>query len=277
MAMAVHNRLELLSQRERGMSAVIESAQGPVEPARRDEPAERHRRARAQPAGLGPGLAVGLRRGSWTSSACWSPMAPCRRRVSGMVARRDLGVASVVMSTRMPFTTPDYLHDKRFAHDASLDEIFRDEGISALVGVPLIWEAEVIGLLFLADRYQHIHTTQSLSTLCTLATHGAVALKNARDFGRVNAALRERRRGARGTRAPRARHPGRCRCARADDLAAGARRAAVQPVPDGGATCWAAACWCWTKRRRSSAAALRPATRAAARSATSRMASTAPS
>ena len=31
---------------------------------------------------------------------------------SGMVARRDRGVASVVMSTRLPFTTPDYLHDK---------------------------------------------------------------------------------------------------------------------------------------------------------------------
>src|SRR6478735_4103197 len=188
MAMAVHNRLELLSQRERGMSAVIESA--------KDLSSQldvtsllKAIVARARKL-LGSDLA-------WLSGydteldgfrvlVADGAVSP---RVSAMVARRDHGVASIVMSTRMPFTTADYLHDKRFSHHSSLDEVFREEGISALVGVPLIWEAEVIGLLFLADGYQHIHTTQSLSILCTLATHGAVALKNARDFGRVNAAL----------------------------------------------------------------------------------------
>jgi sugar diacid utilization regulator len=106
-----------------------------------------------------------------------------------MAARRDRGVAGIVMSTRLPFTTPDYLHDKRFAHEPALDDTFREEGLAALVGVPLIWEGEVIGLLFVADRYHRTHTAQSTSILCTLATYGAVALKNARDFERVNAAL----------------------------------------------------------------------------------------
>jgi sugar diacid utilization regulator len=96
---------------------------------------------------------------------------------------------SLVMSTRLPFTTPDYLHDTRFTHDPRLDDTFRDEGIAALVGVPLIWEGEVIGLLFVADRYHRTHTAQNVSILCTLATHGAVALKNARDFERASAAL----------------------------------------------------------------------------------------
>ncbi|MBV9892452.1 MAG: helix-turn-helix domain-containing protein, partial [Rhizobacter sp.] len=108
---------------------------------------------------------------------------------AAMVARRDLGVAGVVMATRLPFTTPDYLHDKRFAHDAKLDDTFREEGIAALVGVPLVWEGDVIGLLFVADRYHRMHTAQSTSILCTLATHAAVALKNARDFEHVHAAL----------------------------------------------------------------------------------------
>jgi sugar diacid utilization regulator/exonuclease VII small subunit len=105
-----------------------------------------------------------------------------------MVACRDRGVASVVMSTQMPFTTPDYLGDKRFPHDAKLDETLRDEGIVALVGVPLIWESDVIGLLFVADRYHRLHAAHTTSILCTLATHGAVALKNAREFERANAA-----------------------------------------------------------------------------------------
>jgi sugar diacid utilization regulator len=188
MAMAVHNRLELLSQRERGMSAVIESA--------------KDLSSRLDVTSLLSAIVARARNLLGSDLAWLSSYDPEREefhvqvadgavspRVSGMVARRDLGVANVVMSTRMPFTTPDYLHDKRFTHHASLDDVFREEGISALVGVPLIWEAEVIGLLFVADRYQHIHTTQSLSILCTLATHGAVALKNARDFGRVRAAL----------------------------------------------------------------------------------------
>lgn len=188
MGMAVQNRIELLLQRERGMSAVIESA--------------KDLSSQLDVTSLLSAI-VARARNLLGSDLAWlsgydtqidgfrvlvadGAVSP---RVSGMVARRDLGVANVVMATRMPFTTPDYLHDKRFAHHGSLDEVFREEGISALVGVPLIWDSEVIGLLFLADRYQHVHTTQSLSTLCTLATHGAVALKNARDFGRVHTAL----------------------------------------------------------------------------------------
>ena len=36
------------------------------------------------------------------------------------------------------------------------------EGIGALVGVPLIWEGEVIGLLLVADRYHRMDTAQSI-------------------------------------------------------------------------------------------------------------------
>ena len=111
------------------------------------------------------------------------------QKTSEMVARRDRGVAGIVMSTRLPFTTPDYLHDHRIAHDPELDDTFREEGIAALVGVPLIWDGEVVGLLFVGDRYHRTHTAQSISVLSTLATYGAVALKNAHDFERANAAL----------------------------------------------------------------------------------------
>ncbi len=62
-----------------------------------------------------------------------------RRTVSDMVAVRGRRRrAAWCMSTRLPFTTADYLHDTRFPHDQQLDATFRDEGIAALVGVPLI-------------------------------------------------------------------------------------------------------------------------------------------
>lgn len=187
MAMAVRHRLELQQQRERGLLAVIESAQDLS--------------SHLDLGGL-LGAMVARARKLLGSDLGWLSIYDAQREefrvlvaegalapnTPNMVARRDRGVVGVVMSSRLPFMTPDYLHDRRFTHDPKLDDTFRDEGIAALVGVPLIWESEVIGLLFVADRYHRIHSAQSLSILCTLATHGAVALKNAREFERANAA-----------------------------------------------------------------------------------------
>lgn len=188
MAMAVRNRLELLQQREQGMLAVIESAQ--------DLSSRLNLTSLLQAIVskarnlLGSDLAwlstYDAERGEFHVMVAEGALS---RSVTDMVARRDRGVASLVMSTRLPFTTPDYLHDRRFAHDGGLDDTFRDEGITALVGVPLIWDGEVTGLLFVADRYHRVHTAQSIAILCTLATHAAVALRNARDFERASAAL----------------------------------------------------------------------------------------
>jgi sugar diacid utilization regulator/GAF domain-containing protein len=190
MAMAIRNRLELQQQRERGMLAVIDSAQALS--SKLDLQSLLGALVQRARNLLGSDLAwlsvYDDDRGEFHVLATDGAM---QQTTSGMVARHDRGVASVVMSTRLPFTTPDYLHEERFEHDAALDAAFRDEGIAALVGVPLVWNGEVTGLLFVADRYHRLHTAQSISILCTLATHGAVALKNARDFERANAALNE--------------------------------------------------------------------------------------
>ncbi|MCX2865810.1 GAF domain-containing protein, partial [Paucibacter sp. PLA-PC-4] len=190
MAMAVRNRLELLQQREQGLLAVVESAQDLSSRLELDGLLRTIvRRARTL---LGADLAwlsiLDAEQGLFRVVVAEGSLAPS---TTAMVVNRDRGVVSIVMSTRQPFTTPDYLNDKRFNHDAGLDGTFRDEGITALAGVPLIWEDEVIGLLFVADRYPRMHTAHNLAILSTLATHGAVALKNARDFGRVSAALRQ--------------------------------------------------------------------------------------
>ncbi|HEX6722132.1 MAG TPA: helix-turn-helix domain-containing protein [Burkholderiaceae bacterium] len=188
MAMAVRNRLELHQERERGLLAVIESAQDLS--------------SRLDLQGLLEAI-VSRARKLLGSDVAWltiyDPQAEefrvlvadgaLSQKTSAMVTRRDRGVVSIVMSTRLPFTTPDYLHDRRIAHDPKLDDTFREEGIAALVGVPLMTGGEVVGLLFVADRYPRTHTAQSTSIRSTLATHAAVALKNAHDFERANAAL----------------------------------------------------------------------------------------
>jgi hypothetical protein len=47
----------------------------------------------------------------------------------------------------------------------------------------------VIGLLFVADRYHRTHTALNVSILCTLATHAALAINNAKAFAEAEAAL----------------------------------------------------------------------------------------
>ena len=188
MGMAVRNRLDLSQQRETGMLAVIESARDLSGRLNLDELlhaiVSRSRKL------LGSHVA-------WLSAydaelnafhviASDGAMTP---RTGDMVAGSDLGIVSLVARTRMPFTTPDYLGDQRFSHDGTLDATFRDEGIAAVAGVPLLWEDEVIGLLFVADRYHRTHTAQNISILSTLATHAAVAIKNAMAFEQAGAAL----------------------------------------------------------------------------------------
>jgi len=188
MAAAVRDRLELQQQRERGMLAIMESAQDLS--SRLDLTSLLSAIVSRARKLLGADLAwlssYDAERGEFRVLVTDGALSP---DTSSMMACRDRGVAGVVMSTRLPFTTTDYLHDKRFPHAARLDDTFRAEGICALVGVPLIWESDVIGLLFVADRYHRLYIAQSTSILCALAAHGAVALKNAREFERANAAV----------------------------------------------------------------------------------------
>lgn len=188
MGMAVRNRLDLSQQRETGMLAVIESARDLSGRLHLDELlhaiVSRSRKL------LGSHVA-------WLSAydaelhafhviASDGAMTP---RTGDMVAGSNLGIVNLVARTRLPFTTPDYLGDQRFTHDGTLDATFRDEGLAAVAGVPLLWEDEVIGLLFVADRYHRTHTAQNISILSTLATHAAVAIKNAMAFEQADAAL----------------------------------------------------------------------------------------
>jgi len=190
MAMAVRNRLELAQQNERGMLAVVESA--------------KDLSSHLDLTGLLRAI-VSRARHLLGAQLTWLTAydagidtfrvlvtdGAIAERTTRMTAGRNLGVAGLVMSTRLPFATPDYLHDTRFPHDPVLDDTFRVEGIEALVGVPLLRGDSVIGLLFVADRYHRTHTAANVAILSTLATHAAVALDNANAFERATVALQK--------------------------------------------------------------------------------------
>ncbi len=135
MAMSLRHRLEQHEERERGMLAVIESAQDLA--GRLDLPE------------LLRAIVVRARR-LLRAHVCWLTIydeqadefkvvvadGAISEPIGRMTAQRNRGVAGVVMTTRMPFSTPHYLQDARFEHDPVLDDIFRAEGVSAMVGAP---------------------------------------------------------------------------------------------------------------------------------------------
>ncbi|RYF61809.1 MAG: GAF domain-containing protein [Comamonadaceae bacterium] len=188
MTMTLRNRLELFQQRESGMLAVIDSA--------RDLSARLDLKELLR-------AVVTRARNILGSHVSWLTAYDGRLDLFEVLAvdgthklgpgqtvpGRDTGIVGLVKATRRPFTTQDYLHDTRFTHHASVDTTFRDEGVNAIVGVPLLWEDEVIGLLFVGDRHHRTHSAHDITILSTLSTHAAVAIKNARAFEEASAAL----------------------------------------------------------------------------------------
>ncbi|MEO6701665.1 MAG: GAF domain-containing protein, partial [Jatrophihabitantaceae bacterium] len=99
------------------------------------------------------------------------------------------GVSGLVAKTGEPFWTPDYLQDARIIH--VIDDIVAEEGLSAVLGVPLLLGDQALGVLFAAHRKPRSFTTDEVALLSSLGHHAAIALHNARMFEASRAALEE--------------------------------------------------------------------------------------
>ncbi|MCR3752167.1 helix-turn-helix domain-containing protein [Lentzea californiensis] len=103
--------------------------------------------------------------------------------------RMDMGVGlgGLVAQTARPYATPDYLTDGRFHHSEPVDAAVRDEGLTALLAVPLTVGDNVIGVLYAAERSPRDFTPDEIALLSSLADHAAVALDNARLLAEISA------------------------------------------------------------------------------------------
>ena len=104
---------------------------------------------------------------------------------------RGYGMISVISETRVPRQTSRYLQDDSFVHHPGKDAILREEGIESLLGVPVPFGSEVVGVLFVGDRYARTYLGWETAMLSTLGAHAAVAMHNARAFEEGRAALRQ--------------------------------------------------------------------------------------
>ncbi|MBV7696276.1 GAF domain-containing protein [Streptomyces sp. TRM70350] len=112
------------------------------------------------------------------------------------------GLGGLVAQTARPYVTDDYFRDDRFQHTATIDAGVRDEGLVAILGVPLMLGHHVIGVLFAADRRARVFEREQIALLGSFAALAAAAIDTANlltetrsalaDLERANEIIRDR-------------------------------------------------------------------------------------
>uniref|UniRef100_UPI00261AEE7D helix-turn-helix domain-containing protein n=1 Tax=Saccharomonospora sp. TaxID=33913 RepID=UPI00261AEE7D len=101
------------------------------------------------------------------------------------------GLGGLVAQTKRPYATRDYPNDSRFDHTGPIDHAVNDEGLVAILGVPLSLGERVIGVLFASERRPRAFSPDEVALLSSFADHAAIAIDNARLIEESTAALAE--------------------------------------------------------------------------------------
>ncbi|MEV6054805.1 GAF domain-containing protein [Streptomyces sp. NPDC052107] len=99
------------------------------------------------------------------------------------------GLGGLVAQTTRPYVTDDYFKDARFQHTLTIDGGVRDEGLVAILGVPLMLGPHVIGVLFAADRRARVFEREQIALLGSFAALAAAAIDTANLLTETRAAL----------------------------------------------------------------------------------------
>ncbi|AWW41042.1 helix-turn-helix domain-containing protein [Streptomyces cadmiisoli] len=99
------------------------------------------------------------------------------------------GLGGLVAQTARPYVTDDYFKDERFQHTVTIDTGVRDEGLVAILGVPLMLGHHVIGVLFAADRRARVFERAQIALLGSFAALAAAAIDTANLLTETRSAL----------------------------------------------------------------------------------------
>ncbi|MFC9280504.1 helix-turn-helix domain-containing protein [Streptomyces collinus] len=99
------------------------------------------------------------------------------------------GLGGLVAQTTRPYVTDDYFKDARFQHTHTIDAGVRDEGLVAILGVPLMLGPHVIGVLFASDRRARHFERGQIALLGSFAALAAAAIDTANLLTETRAAL----------------------------------------------------------------------------------------
>lgn len=101
------------------------------------------------------------------------------------------GLGGLVSQMATPYVTANYQKDQRFQHTGDIDTGVGEEGLVAILGVPLRLGSSVIGVLYAANRSERPFAREEVALLVSLAAHAAVAIDTARLLGETRTALEE--------------------------------------------------------------------------------------
>ncbi|MDN5844060.1 MAG: GAF domain-containing protein, partial [Alcaligenaceae bacterium] len=190
MGLTVKDRMEQHQQRERGLMAVIDTAQDLTRMTDTDKVLQLIVQRARTLLGCDVGYLsvydpqmrdfyVRATDGAFSENFC-------KIRIS-----LDTGVCGYVARHRSPYSSSDYAGDSRFNHSTFIDSAMGDENIASILGVPLLGGDEVSGVLFVGDRYVRTYTAWEISILSTLGAQASVAIGNARLFEQAQGALKQ--------------------------------------------------------------------------------------
>ncbi|MGV9229734.1 helix-turn-helix domain-containing protein [Streptomyces nigra] len=100
------------------------------------------------------------------------------------------GLGGRVLEDKAPFWVSNYRQAQALPHDPTFDLLVPREGLTALLGVPLLVGEEAIGALFAADRTERPFEKDEVALFSAFASHAAVALNNARLYEQTRVSLR---------------------------------------------------------------------------------------
>ncbi len=101
------------------------------------------------------------------------------------------GLVGLVAQTAMPYNSDHYLGDAQFEHRGFIDDAVTEEGLVAILGVPMRLGSRVIGVLTAANRSERPFDQEEVALLGSLAAHAAIAIDNARLLEETRTALDE--------------------------------------------------------------------------------------
>lgn len=107
----------------------------------------------------------------------------------GTTVSRGNGVGGIVLETGEPFQVENYLSNEDIQHETAHDDMLAGNDIATLLAVPLVFGGRITGLLFAARRLPRSFDEDDILILTALATHAAIAVRNAQIDEEKEAAL----------------------------------------------------------------------------------------
>lgn len=108
----------------------------------------------------------------------------------GMIVPPGVGIATLVVESMAPAWVDDYFAAAGFPHDGRIDDVLRTEQVSSILGVPLIADQRILGVLFVADRRQRRYSPEDISLARSFADHAAIVLEQSQLVAELHATSR---------------------------------------------------------------------------------------